>query len=138
MVKYIWTSLLFVGALASTSLSAQTDEVIKAGSKKGQYVIHTDKLTQGEAYHGYAEHNIPLRIYIDNGKIEKVEAYGHQETPRFFARVEKQLLPQWAGKTIKEALKKQPDAVTGATYSSEAVLKSVKVGLKYAQKKGIK
>lgn len=138
MVKYFWTACLIAGALTSTTLSAQTDDVIKAGSKKGEYVINTDKITKGEKYHGYANQNIPLRIYINNGKIEKVEAYGHKETPRYFARVEKTLLPQWAGKTIKEALKKSPDAITGATFSSEAVINGVKAGLKYAEKKGIK
>ena len=129
---------LGLGASASTALFAQNDDIIKAGSKKGAYIIQTDKLTQSEEYHGYAKRNVPLRIYIDNGKIERVEAYDHKETPRFFAKVNKQLLPWWEGKTIKEALKKSPDAITGATFSSEAVIKSVKAGLQYAKKKGIK
>ncbi len=41
---------LGLGSSASTALFAQNDDIIKAGSKKGAYIIQTDKLTQSEEY----------------------------------------------------------------------------------------
>ena len=52
--------------------------------------------------------------------------------PKFFARL-KDLLTSWDGKTVSKASKTEPDAVSGATYSSNAVIKNVQTGLKYYQ-----
>lgn len=125
------------GFLWVSCSSVKTDDILTAGTKQGEYVILTDKLTESEDFYGYENSNIPLRIYISEGKISKVEAYDHAETPDYFVDVEAKLLPAWNGLTIAEALQQTPDAVSGATYSSEAVIKSVVAGLKYAQEKGI-
>ena len=41
------------------------------------------------------------------------------------------LLEQWNGKTVDEALAAQVDVVAGATYSSNAVIENVRLGLNY-------
>ncbi|MDD4141983.1 MAG: FMN-binding protein [Bacteroidales bacterium] len=76
---------------------------------------------------------VPLKITIVKGIIENIEALPNQETPRFFNVVEDDLLPVWFGMTVKEALQLNVDVITGATYSSEAVIESVTRGLRYAQ-----
>ena len=67
----------------------------------------------------------PLKIYITDNKIDKIEALPNQETPKYFAKVKKQLLDKWNGMTVSKAMKAQVDGVTGATLSSDAVKKNV-------------
>ena len=74
----------------------------------------------------------PVKIFIKKNKVIKVEALPNRETPKFFARL-KDLLTSWDGKTVSKASKTEPDAVSGATYSSNAVIKNVQAGLKYYQ-----
>ena len=75
----------------------------------------------------------PVKIYIKNNKVIKVEALPNKETPRFFKKLQT-LLTSWDGLTINKASKLKPDAVTGATSSSKAVIKNVEEGLKYYKK----
>ena len=62
-----------------------------------------------------------------------MEALPNKETPKFFKKLQT-LLTAWDGLTINKASKLKPDAVTGATYSSKAVIKNVEEGLKYYKK----
>lgn len=135
--KAVLTIIAVSLGLTTACSDIKTDEILTQGAKANEYIILTDKLTQGEDYYGYEEHNIPLRIYISDDKIERVEAYEHLETEEYFHLVEQQLLPRWQGKTIREALENVPDAISGATYSSDAVIKSVRAGLEYAREKGL-
>lgn len=99
--------------------------------ENGMYVINTTTLaTNVEGYIGPT----PLKIYIQKNKIEKIEALKNQETPKYFAKIKKQLLDKWNGMTVKDAQKAQVDGVTGATISSDAVKENVKRGLEYYQK----
>lgn len=99
--------------------------------ENGMYVINTTTLaTNVEGYIGPT----PLKIYIEKNKIVKIEALKNQETPKYFAKIKKQLLDKWNGMTVKEAQKAQVDGVTGATISSDAVKENVKRGLDYYQK----
>ena len=75
--------------------------------------------------------NIPLVILLSpDGKVQKIHLLENTETPSFLNRVvEKGFLENWTGLSVDEAKAKQVDAVTGATYSSSAISKSVKVRL---------
>ena len=55
------------------------------------------------------------------------------ETPKYYDRVKKFLQSKWDGLKVKEAREKEVDAVTGATYSSEAVIQNVRLALDYYQ-----
>ena len=78
----------------------------------------------------------PLKITIVKGVVAKVEALPNVETPRFFDLVlQSGLLKAVVGKTPAEAAKMQLDAVSGATYSSEAVIANLRAGLKEAAKR---
>lgn len=98
--------------------------------KKGVYIVNTTTLTQNvQGYNGPT----PLNIYIKNDKIQKIEALPNDETPGFFERVKTNLLNKWDGMTVKQAATAEVDAVSGATYSSNAVKANVKAGVQYYQ-----
>ena len=78
----------------------------------------------------------PLKIKVVNGVVASVEALPNDETPRFFDQVlASGLLNAVVGKTPAEAAEMPLDAVTGATYSSKAVIENLRAGLKEAEQK---
>ena len=94
------------------------------------YVINTTTLGSDiEGYNGPT----PLKIYIKKNKVERIEFLKSMETPKYYAKVKKALMDKWNGLKVKDAKTQQVDIVTGATYSSEAVIKNVQVGLEYYQ-----
>lgn len=99
--------------------------------EKGVYIVNTTTLTEDViGYNG----TTPLKVYIKDDKIQKVEALPNEETPRFFEMVKSGLLNKWNGMTVAKAATAEVDGVTGATYSSNAVKANVKAGVKYYQK----
>lgn len=72
----------------------------------------------------------PIKIYIKGNKITKIESLPNQETPAVFASAER-LLKKFIGKSVDEASTMKVDGVSGATYSSKALIQNVKGGLKY-------
>ena len=76
---------------------------------------------------------IPLNITIKNGVIESIEVLDNQESPGYLKRAKDKVLPQYIGKTVAEAKKLKPDIATGATYTSEAIIKNIQMGLNQAK-----
>ena len=78
----------------------------------------------------------PLVIKVVNGVVAKVEALPNTESPSYFERViQGGLLKAVVGKKVSEAAKMKLDAVSGATYSSEAVIENLRAGLAEAARK---
>ncbi len=129
MKKYYVTCATISFALIAAVLIACTSVNDGIMSKeKGCYVVNTTKLTGDvNGFNGPT----PLKIYIKNDKIQKIEALPNEETPSFFARVQENLLNKWNGMTVKQAANAKVDAVSGATYSSNAVKENVRIGVKY-------
>ena len=75
----------------------------------------------------------PLQIAFDKkGRILEVRVLDNFETPNFLKRVtEAGYLESWNGLTAEEALNKEVDAVTGATFSSRGIQQSLKAALKH-------
>jgi uncharacterized protein with FMN-binding domain len=96
----------------------------------GMYVI--DTTTLGKNVEGY-QAPTPLKVYIKNDKVEKIEFLKSQETPKYYIKVKKALVDKWNGLTVKNAKTQQVDVVTGATFSSEAVIENVHLALDYYQ-----
>lgn len=73
----------------------------------------------------------PLQIALDNNdKIIEVRVLDNDETPNFLKRVtDAGYLDSWNGLTVEEALNKEVDAVSGATYSSRGIQNSLKARL---------
>lgn len=118
-------------ALAATLQSAtpQGDEVMT--KEDGMYVVNTTTL--GKDVQGYVA-TTPVKVYIKKNKVEKIEFLKNQETPKYNARVKKALLTKWDGLKVKDAAKQQVDGVTGATFTSDAIIKNVQLALEYYQK----
>lgn len=93
----------------------------------GEVVIHTADVPG--CIDGYAG-PVNLDIYIADGKIREVKALDNVETPGFFKRAAV-ILPEWAGMTPEDAMQLKVDAVSGATYSSQAIITNVNAGLAY-------
>ena len=131
-MKKILLGGLALIALAATLQSAQPkgDDIIT--KEDGMTVVNTTEL--GKDVVGYVA-TTPLKIYIQKNKVVKIEALKNQETPKYFIKVKKQLLDKWNDKKVSEAAKMKVDGVTGATFSSDAVIKNVQLGLEYYQKK---
>lgn len=114
-----------VAVVAAVLMSAGVSKnVIKYS--KGTAVVNTSSVVKA---HGFAG-KTPVKIYITKNKITKIESLPNQETPAIYARAE-ELLKKFVGKTVDEAQTMNVDAVSGATYSSKALIQNVKGGLKY-------
>lgn len=124
------TSRLIFGiaaaVFAAILTSASNNDNIMT-KEKGMIIVNTTELTRDvKGFKG----STPVKIYIKKNKVVKVEALPNQETPRFFDKV-KPLLKYWEGKSVSKAIEDEPDAITGATYSSDAIMKNVQIGLEY-------
>lgn len=97
----------------------------------GHEIVNTTSLCLD--VQGYAG-AVPVELSITNGRIDSVHALPNQETPGFFKRLTKAgLTAAWNGLTLNEASKLQVDAVSGATYSSNAYIANVQAGIEYAR-----
>ena len=98
----------------------------------GAFVVSTKPLAKDvQGYGG----QVPLKIHIKDGRVAAVEAEPNAESPDFFNRA-KELLNHWQNKSVDEALAEEVDAVSGATFSSKAIIANMQRGLAYAQKRG--
>ena len=111
-------------AQGSDTLSVQPD---------GTFVVNTRVLAKDVQGYGGP---VPLKIHIDkDGRLTAIEAEPNAESPSFFDRA-KELFSRWQGKTIDEAMAEDVDAVSGATFSSKAIIENVQRGLAYAKQRG--
>lgn len=125
MKKYV---VLLLAAVALMSAGKQDGAITK---ENGGYIVNTTTIASSvEGYNG----PVPLKIYIKKNKIEKIELLKNQETPKYLVKVKNALLNAWDGLTVKEAMSKKVDGVTGATFTSEAIKENVQKGLDYYQK----
>lgn len=112
-------------AQGSDTLSVQPD---------GTFVVNTRVLAKDVQGYGGP---VPLKIHIGkDGKLTAIEAEPNAESPSFFDRA-KELFSRWQGKTIDEAMAEDVDAVSGATFSSKAIIRNVQRGLAYAKQHGL-
>ena len=78
----------------------------------------------------------PLFIAVDKGgKIVGVAPAANAETPEFWKRLtDAKFFKAWKGLTLQQAATKKIDAVTGATFSSKAVIQTVQATAKNIKK----
>lgn len=126
--KILVPMVLGIVTIALMSAAPQGNEVMT--KENGTYVVNTTTL--GKSITGYAG-TTPVKVYIKSNKVEKVEFLKNQETPKYFAKVKKALLTKWDGLKVKDAATQKVDGVTGATFTSDAIVKNVQLGLDYYQ-----
>ena len=112
----------------ATALKNDTLEV----TPDGAFVVNTKPLAKDVQGYGGP---VPLKIHIKDGRVAAVEAEPNAESPDFFNRA-KELLNHWQGKSVDEALAEEVDAVSGATFSSKAIIANMQRGLAYAKQHG--
>ncbi len=96
----------------------------------GGIVVNTKPLAKDVSGYGGP---VPLMIHISkDGIVTKIEALPNSETPDFFDSA-KELFARWQGKSVDEALGEKVDGVSGATFSSKAIIENVQRGLAYAK-----
>ena len=109
---------------------------IKQELSDGTIVISTDELAKDVKGYGGS---IPLEIYIKDGRITEIKALPNSETPDFFNKVKNsKVFTQWIGLDLKVAEKTQIDGISGATFSSNAVIENIRKGIEYAINNNVK
>lgn len=111
---------------AAILISAMPGEGVITKSADTAVVNTTTLTTNVRGFKGAT----PVKIYISKNKIVKIEPLRNRESPQFFAKAKK-LLTKYEGKSVSKAQKLKVDAVSGATFSSKALIKNVQAGLDY-------
>ncbi|MEG1644137.1 MAG: FMN-binding protein [Bacteroidales bacterium] len=102
---------------------------------RGYIVISTEYIAKDITGYGGA---VPLHIFIKDNRIVKIEPQPNSESPDYFKHIiDKKLLSVWVDLSPKEALAKDVDAVSGATYSSSAIIETVKRAMAYIEDTGV-
>ena len=118
-----------VAAMAAMSPSAMAKTSKKSATSATQ-VIYTGEIAKKViGYNG----TTPVNITVKNGRITAITAGDNKETPAYFNKAKDKVFKQYIGKSVDEALKLDADVATGATYSSEALIKNIKMGLQQAK-----
>ena len=113
--------------LMAIAVASYADDVMRK-EKDGTYVVNTTTLAHDvKGYMGAT----PVEVYIKKNKIVKVVMLKSQETPKYNARVKKNMLPLYEGVKITKKNTVDVDGVTGATFTSNAVKENVKRALQY-------
>jgi len=117
-------------AQKSTSTEAPKDTVptIRTSSD-GTTVINTTAL--GADLVGYAG-PVPIELHLRDGRIERLEVLPNSETPSFLEAVTDELPARWVGRTPEEAATMEVDVVSGATFTSRALIGNVRRAAAYA------
>ena len=122
-MKKILLSMLMMASFTAV----QADDVMHK-EKDGTYVVNTTTLAQDvDGYIGPT----PVEVYIKKNKVVKVVMLKSQETPKYNARVKKEMLPSYENQTITKGKTLEVDGVTGATFTSNAVKENVKRAFEY-------
>ena len=111
--------------------TAQKNDTLEV-TPDGALVVNTKPLAKDVQGYGGP---VPLKIHIKDGRVAAVEAEPNAESPDFFNRA-KELLNHWQNKSVDEALAEEVDAVSGATFSSKAIIANMQRGLAYAKQHG--
>lgn len=112
----------------SVKKTARWTEVYDANKKLLGYAVYSKPASDG--IRGYAGETPVLIALSKKEVITGVYALPNVETPRFAQHVQESgFYDQWNGLSVKKAIKKEVDTVSGATFTSRAVAQSVKAAL---------
>ncbi|MCR5445363.1 MAG: FMN-binding protein [Bacteroidales bacterium] len=111
-------------SMKSTRKEGKFTAVCDADGKVLGYAVASKPASDG--IKGYAGETPVMIAFNAKKKITGVYLLANQETPRFLQHVQESgFYDQWNGLTVKKALKKKVDTVSGATFTSRAVVQSV-------------
>lgn len=106
--------------------SASWNVVGKNGQLLGTIVSSAPYASQVKGFAGPT----PIFVYVDEkGTIKQIAAQENAETPDFFQQAFSAIAPQWEGVRTNEVSTKNVDVVTGATFSSRAIISNIKLSM---------
>lgn len=123
--------MTIVAAFPTVKSTKKTEKWTEAHDKDGKllgYALYSKPASDGiKGYNG----ETPVLIALSPKKvIMGVYALSNSETPRFAQHVQESgFYDSWNGLTVKEARKKKVDTVSGATFTSRAVVQTVQAAL---------
>ena len=123
----------FADAAKTKAIDTAFYEVKDAkGNKLGTVLYSSPYSDEVKGFNGPT----PLLIALNaEGRIKNIVLLENQETPKFAKHVEDGgLYEAWNGLTAEEALGKEVDAISGATYTSNGVKNSLKARLEAYQR----
>lgn len=123
-------ALLLIASAMTLDAQAKKPKVPKRKAGITKVVYTGDLAKKVVGYNGPT----PLNITIKDNRIAKIEVLENKETPAYLKRAMAVIIPQYIGKNVKEAIALEPDVATGATYTSEAIIKNIKKGLEQFKK----
>ena len=131
-IKFL--NYVFVIALGFFAVMFGIDRFSNNATQAGNTTLYTAEYCQGDGFKGFND-VIPLEINVVDGKIASINILDNKETPRFLDKVKNAgLVENFYGLTPQEAIDLDIDAVSGATYSSKAIIKSVKTRMAIYEK----
>lgn len=129
MVYPIWNNHRLFGINLNHDNDDKVETLVQT---EDGFIINTSEI--GKDIIGYGGPT-PVEITVSQGKIVKITALSNQETPEFFGAVRNSdMLESLDGMTLAEAMNAKIDGVSGATYSSKAIISNIRSGIEYAAK----
>ncbi|MBU3129913.1 4Fe-4S binding protein [Clostridium tagluense] len=119
-------------ASTSTTDSSKESSTNNANESASSTTINQSNYTNGTytgAGTGFKGGTTEIAVTVKDNKITNVETVSNQDTPKFYSRVE--------GEIVSEIISTQSatvDTISGATYSSEGIINAVKDALSQAKK----
>lgn len=132
MRNIIIALIVLVGGVTVIFAASNNDSVMRKQSD-GTYIVNTTTLCTAKGFRGLT----PVEVYIKKGRVVKVVPLANKESPNYFEKVKKHLLPLFSNNKVSNAKKISrgdiPDGCTGATYSTRAVQANITAALEYYQ-----
>ncbi|GCD10893.1 4Fe-4S binding protein [Clostridium tagluense] len=119
-------------ASTSTTDSSKESSTNNANESASSTTINQSNYTNGTytgAGTGFKGGTTEIAVTVKDNKITNVETVSNQDTPKFYSRVEREIVSE-----IISAQSATVDTISGATYSSEGIISAVKDALSQAKK----
>lgn len=124
---------LLVGSMLFCGVATSVYGSNKKARKAKTVVINT--IESGKGVKGFAG-PVPVEMTVSGGRIAAIRPLQNHESPGYFKLVtESGLLKKFIGLTPKKAAELKVDAVSGATYSSKALIENVRIAAREAAKR---
>lgn len=115
--------------MASSAEMQEVDIPIERTLDDGTRVINSTLLAKDVIGFGG---RTPVEIWVREGVVERVEPLANAETPSFLNQVVRSgLLESWNGMPLEEAATVEVDMVSGATYTTTALIQNVQRAAAY-------
>jgi major membrane immunogen (membrane-anchored lipoprotein) len=125
--------LLLAAIVAVLSGAFAVSTACGSSHAKGPDTLRINTTDLGKDIIGY-NGPTPVEITVVSGNIVDIQALPNMEGPRYMQAVrDGGLLKKLVGKSVKEAKDIELDAVSGATYTSNALIKNIRLGLEKAE-----